>query len=359
MGNQEYLNRTGVTLEAGDIEIGAVEIKDADTDNRVNVKNNSHTNHNELLINLEGHICEDNSTSTSLLADEVFEGDWQDTLDYNTITLGINSDQDSAEDGLCVCWSADGITINDTDNFTILADKPKVFTFSPARRYFKTYYTNGSTDQTTFNIQAQVKRGGFKPSSHRIKDSIVADDDAELVKSVITGLGDDGIFRNASLSESNRLKVVSQPYSYAVAEGDIPGHTSLLKFGTRTSVSAGISSLVWEGPTSTYTYMTTAQQLKIVSSSTDDIATTGTGVRSLRLYGLDGDYNEITEDIATNGTTTVTTSLSYLRIFRVESLTCGSGYTNAGTITIRNNESTTVQALINIGDGQTLMTRGS
>lgn len=207
MGNQEYLNRTGVTLEAGDIEIGAVEIKDADNDNRVNVKNNSHTNHNELLINLEGHICEDNSTSTSLLADEVFEGDWQDTLDYNTITLGINSDQDSAEDGLCVCWSADGITINDTDNFTILANKPKVFTFSPARRYFKTYYTNGSADQTTFNIQAQVKRGGFKPSSHRIKESIVADDDATLQKSVLTGEDPFGVFKNVPLQYSGALGV--------------------------------------------------------------------------------------------------------------------------------------------------------
>jgi len=169
------------------------------------IKENNHTGNGELLVNLEGHICEDNSTSTPLLADAVFEGEWQDTLDYNTITIGINSDVDSAEDGFCVCWSADGVTINDSDSFSILADKSKVFTFSPARRYFKTYYVNGSTDQTIFNIQAQVKRGGFKPSSHRIKDNIVADDDATLQKSVLTGEDPFGTFRNVNVQLSGAL----------------------------------------------------------------------------------------------------------------------------------------------------------
>ena len=35
-----------------------------------------------------GHICEDNSTTEILAIDGVFEGVWQDTLNYNVIIIG-------------------------------------------------------------------------------------------------------------------------------------------------------------------------------------------------------------------------------------------------------------------------------
>ena len=205
-------------------------------------KLNSHTSNYELLVNMEGHICEDNSTETALGIDEVFTGEWQDTLDYNTITIGVNADVDSAIDGLIIEWSHDGSTVNDDDKFTILANRGKVFTFSPARRYFRVQYTNGSVAQTEFNIQSQLKRGGFKPSSHRINDSIVAQDDAELVKAVLTGEGDDSVFRNCPTDLEGKQKINSMDYLFTIAEGDILGHDALLKFGTRTSVTAGTTS---------------------------------------------------------------------------------------------------------------------
>lgn len=154
-----------------------------------------------------GHICVDNTTSTLLGGGAVFTGSWQDTLNYNVIIIGINTDKASAVDGLDVQWSCDGITVNDHDYFTLLANQNKVFTFSPARRYFRIIYTNGPVAQTTFCIQSVFKKGGFKPSSHRISDSIVNDDDAELVKAVLTGENPGGDFINFSATNGGNFKV--------------------------------------------------------------------------------------------------------------------------------------------------------
>lgn len=325
-------------------------------------QNELSTNYNEqedayeLVVNNRGHICEDNSTLTPLGIDGVFTGDWKDTLDYSTITIGINSDEDSATDGLEIQWSADGIIVNDNDVFTISANQSKVFTFSPARRYFRISYTNGGVAQTIFNIQSILRRTGFKSSSHRIQDSIIAEDDAELMKAVLSGESDDGTFKNVPTDLEGRQKVNSLDYLYSIAEGDILGHDALLKFGTRSSVVANTMSTVWEGTPAIYPYLVTAEQLQVVSTDANDTLL-GTGARTITLIGLDTNYNELEETINMNGLTQVTTTNSFVRINRAFVATVGTfGGSNIGTINILNNAGTTTQALITIGDGQTLMT---
>ena len=137
-----------------------------------------------------------NSSSTPLGAGGVFLGAWFDTLNYNVMLLGVMSDQASATDGLDVEWSADGITETQDDRFTIAANSGKVFTFSPANRYVRIRYTNGATPQGSFSLQLIHKKGGFKASSHRLGDSLVADDDATAVKAVLTAQDLTGVFSN-------------------------------------------------------------------------------------------------------------------------------------------------------------------
>lgn len=154
-----------------------------------------------------GHVCTDNSTSTPLAGGASFTGAWQDTLNYNCLTFGVNADQDSATDGFDIQWSPDGVIIADHDYFTIGANAGKNFTFSPARRYVRVVYTNGATPQTVFNLQTIFKKGGFKPSSHRIQDSIVNEDDAELVKAVLTGENPAGTFVNFQSTTQGNFKI--------------------------------------------------------------------------------------------------------------------------------------------------------
>lgn len=308
----------------------------------------------QLKVVLDGKVSTENSSSTPLAAGEIFQGTSLETLDYAMIFITVYSDVASATDGLCTEVSSDGITWRESDCYAIPADKEKTFSFQPAKKYLRVKYTNGGTDQTVFDLQTVFKKTNSKPSSHRIQDSIITEDDATLVKAVISGEDDTGVFRNAKVDSTGRVQVVSQPYTYSIAEGTIPDHSPLLKFGTRSATTTA-QSTIWEGPTALYTYMATAQQLKITSASANDIATTGTGARTLFIQGLDANYDEISETINMNGLTAVTTSNSYLRVFRSYVASSGSSYTNTGDISIKNNASTVTQAIIKAGDSQTLM----
>ena len=183
----------------------------------VNVRTNPNTDNSELLVNLQSHQCTDNTTTIPLSADGVYIGaNWQDMLDYGVLTIGIVSDADSAVDGLEIQWSQDGINAIDYDKFTVVGGIAKTFTFGPAHRYYRVKYTNGSEAQSNFQLTSIIRRTYVKPSSHRIADSIVSDDDAELTKAVITGLRPDGVFDNANLTQQSNLKVSLDEY------GDTP-----------------------------------------------------------------------------------------------------------------------------------------
>lgn len=138
-----------------------------------------------------GEVDTGNSTIANLDPGADFTGDYFDTLNYNVLIVAVSADQDSATDGCIFQWSADGVNVTQVDTYSIFADIPKVFTFSPPNRYFRAFYTNGGIIQTSFNIQPIFKKAGFKASSHRVDDAISAEDDATLTTSVIKIVGSD------------------------------------------------------------------------------------------------------------------------------------------------------------------------
>ena len=139
-----------------------------------------------------GIVDANNSTTAVLGADQVFTGVTTEIKDYGIIYVITKSDQASATDGLSVQQSSDGTNWDHTDEYTINASSGKTFSFQAGAQYFRVVYTNGSTIQGYFRLQTILKKGNGKPSSHRIQDSIVNDDDAELVKSIIAIKTNDG-----------------------------------------------------------------------------------------------------------------------------------------------------------------------
>jgi hypothetical protein len=71
--------------------------------------------------------------------------------------------------------------------------------------------------------------------------------------------------------------------------------------------------------------------MEISSSSASDTAA-GTGARTVTIYGLDGNYNQINETVSLNGQTAVNTTNSFLRVLHMTVNTAGSGGAAAGTI---------------------------
>ncbi|MCK5608278.1 hypothetical protein KAR91_40730 [Candidatus Pacearchaeota archaeon] len=133
-----------------------------------------------------GHISTDNSTSTTLDADEIFNGEWEGITNFGIIVVTVNVSHASITDGLCIEFSSDGVNTDSVDYFTIPATTGKTFSFQAATKYFKIVYTNSGSDQTYFRLQTILKPYYVKPSSHRIADDISDQDDAELVKSLLT-----------------------------------------------------------------------------------------------------------------------------------------------------------------------------
>ncbi len=144
----------------------------------------------QLKVVLDGRVSTENSTMTPLLAGATYQGSSVDTLDYALIFITVFSNVGSATDGLVTEISSDGIVWRDGDVFTVPAGSEKTYSFQPNKRYFRVKYTNGGTIQGIFDLQTVLKKNNSKASSHRIQDPIVDEDDAELMKSVLTGLSD-------------------------------------------------------------------------------------------------------------------------------------------------------------------------
>lgn len=173
------------------------------------------TNDGNTLVEIPPLISTNNSTTDLLGAGETFVGVSDAINGYGIIYINVYSDVASAMDGLKIEQSTDGTNWDHCDEFTIPAAIGKNFSINPHAEYLRVQYVNGSTGQSEFRLQTILKSIG-KSSSHRIQDPISTDDDAELVKSVITGLKDNGSFDNASLTNRGQFKVSIEEY------GDIP-----------------------------------------------------------------------------------------------------------------------------------------
>ena len=144
------------------------------------------------------------------------------------------------------------------------------------------------------------------------------------------------------------------PFYLAVQQGKVPGYSMINKFGYNPSIGSGSFETIWETGNN-YPWQSTAVTVDVVSDNVnDDVA--GTGARTLRIQGLDGSYNLAEETVDMDGTTTVTTTQTFLRVFRMSVETAGTSGNNEGTITVTYTGGSDVAATITAGNGQTLMT---
>ena len=149
----------------------------------------------------------------------------------------------------------------------------------------------------------------------------------------------------------------TEPFELQVARGQVAYHIPQFKFGFNPDVDDSEETVWTQG--GLYSYLSSASVLKVSSSSTADTSA-GTGARTVQLYGLDADYNEINETVTLNGQTSVNTTNSFLRINRMVIRSAGTGGQNAGVVyagtgTVTSGVPANKYATIAAGDNQTLM----
>jgi hypothetical protein len=150
-----------------------------------------------------------------------------------------------------------------------------------------------------------------------------------------------GVYRSVTAGN------LTEPFDLQVSRGNITGHSTLSLFGYQSAVG-NTKVPVWENAT-TYTYITSASTLTLVSSSASD----DTSAKIL-ISGLDSSFNPISETLALNGLTGVTTVNSYFRVNSLVMTSPGTSQnTNVGTITLK--QSSNIVAQINAGIGKSQM----
>lgn len=173
----------------------------------VDASGNAINSDNPLAVREYSFIDSNNSSTTPLAADAVFLGDMTEITQFGVMTIAVYSDVASATDGLAIEQSIDGTNWDHVDNFTIPAATGKTFSVQPTAKYLRIRYANGGTDQAVFRLQTILHTDYVKPSSHRIQDSIIDDDDAELVKAVLTGKNPADTFVNFQATTAGNFKV--------------------------------------------------------------------------------------------------------------------------------------------------------
>lgn len=162
------------------------------------------------------------------------------------------------------------------------------------------------------------------------------------------------------VEQRNPLAVASGDFMLDVALGNVPGVSSVNKFGRSTNVDNGIDTDIWDRANATndqdiWIAPTAARIHQITSVSVNDDEG-NTGARELRVFGLQTwDSKEVSEDIIMNGVANVATVNAYVIIHRMEVIRSGGTNISTGLITATADTDGTVTAQINADEGQTQM----
>ena len=270
-----------------------------------------------------GIVDSGNSSTSALNAGATFTGTWTDVSQFASVTVAVKTDQNGT---YTVQFSPDGTNADSTLTRyyrTSQIEPPHRFTVT--RRYMRVTFENTSASNQTY-LRFQTLLGSQQNLNTPLDSTISQDYDS--------------------------LSVRPTKYEYEVALGRRQGATTWNMFGYNGDIDIGTEVVAAQG--GTFTFLTSASTLTIVSSdANDDGAPAGTGANSIVIYGIDANRLSQTEVVTMNGTTNVVTASTWLGINRVAVYLAGSTYTNVGNITITATTGGTTQAYVPAGKGTT------
>ena len=158
------------------------------------------------------------------------------------------------------------------------------------------------------------------------------------------------IFTKEYRDTNNIIRIGSRSFIDGIMDGLIPGADVIGKFGRGPSVDTGNVVQDEEG---SIAINTVASAIEVISSDAADTAA-GAGAKAIEVFGVDGDWNPISDTIVTAGTSASTaTTNTYLYVYRARIADSGA-VPNTGNITIRKSGAGATMAYITAGYGQTL-----
>lgn len=275
-------------------------------------------------LDTKNKVSTDNASSTLITNGNNYTGTWEDVSAWNRITVAVATDQDGYYE---IQFSPDGTNVDSTLTRyyrTSQINVPDAFTIT--RQYCRViFYNDSGADQTYFRLQCLL---GDYPDLNIPIDSTMAQDYGAVST------------RPTDLTTE-------------VALGRRQGSTTWNKFGYNEDVDTAASEVIASFGGAFNQRLSAGETLNVVSSSANDTNSSGTGVRQLVIFGVDSNWDLVTEVIALNGTSTVTTSNSFLGINRMTIFTSGTNDSNVGDITATASSSGNTMAEMPAGEGTT------
>ena len=124
-------------------------------------------------------------------------------------------------------------------------------------------------------------------------------------------------------------KGLYEPFELQVARGQISLHTPFCQFGINATVGTD-NETIWIG-SSVYTFPAAAAATTVSSSNAADTGA-GAGARTVRIEGVNANYEAVGETATLNGQTAVALTNQYLRVNKITVLTAGANGTSSGNI---------------------------
>ena len=146
------------------------------------------------------------------------------------------------------------------------------------------------------------------------------------------------------------VRTYTKNYEIEVSAGRVPGTKSVNKFGHNDNAQSGDD--VWGGDGRYTFFPTIARPMDIHSTSANDDSG-NVGAMQVVCYGLDENWEEISETVVMNGVSNVNLVNEYIRMFRAFVIECGTADTNSGDITVEIQGNDSVAIFIGAGAGQT------
>lgn len=137
-----------------------------------------------------------------------------------------------------------------------------------------------------------------------------------------------------------------EEFALNVARGKVRGATPVHKFGAVPAMSQSTTGTVWDKNDTLYPWSSFSSAGVIVAQ----VANASDDGKKVTVLGLDSDYNETSEEFTLSSSSTVTGSVSFIRVYRAY---VSEGTNNVGTVTFQ--KGGTDVLLITAGKGQTLM----
>ncbi len=142
-------------------------------------------------------------------------------------------------------------------------------------------------------------------------------------------------------------------YEIDIAKGIVEGRVAVDGHGHNLTAAA-TEETIWT-MSSLYTYLTSAEQLKVSSSVPATDIPASTGAWTVLVHGLNANYRPIIETVTLLNPGPVTTTLSFLRVFHAHVMTAGTGGKNAGIISVKNNANAVTLSAIAVGENESHM----